>query len=312
MNDSACAILISPAFLGHDTGHHPENPHRITAIQNALAERDLLTGRELPVITPATMRQAGLVHSPRYLDRLLEVTHTGGAWLDADTMCADDSLEVALLAAGAAITAVDLAVSGKQKRAFAMGRPPGHHATANRAMGFCLINSIAVAAQHARNSGVERIAIVDWDVHHGNGTQDIFYERADVLFVSLHHYGNFYPGTGSANERGTGKGEGYTLNIPLAAGTGDTDYLAHFRDTVGPALVNFHPDLILVSAGFDAHARDPLGGMRVSTAGFGQMAAMIREWSENLAEGRLVAVLEGGYDLTALADSVCTVVETLD
>jgi acetoin utilization deacetylase AcuC-like enzyme len=308
----SCAVFITPEYLGHDTGDHPEHPARMSAILAALDQRDLMSGRPALPLKPTTTAIAARVHDPRYLDRLLEISESGGAWLTADTLCAPDSLGIAYLAAGGAVCAVEAVINETVSRAFAIGRPPGHHASQARAMGFCLLNNIAIAAQRALDLGSRRVAIVDWDVHHGNGTQDIFYERSDVLFISIHQYGNFFPGTGSSAQQGVGKGKGFTLNIPLHAGATDLIYRTCFEETIGPALKSFAPDLILVSAGFDAHERDPLGSMRVTTEGFAQMANMVRGWANELCDGRLVAVLEGGYDLTGLSDSVCAVLEALD
>jgi acetoin utilization deacetylase AcuC-like enzyme len=311
-SERTCAVFTSPEFLGHDTGQHPENPSRIAAILSALEQRDLLSGRPTVPLRPTTPEVAARVHEPRYLDRLMEIAAHGGAWVDADTLCASDSLDVAYLSAGAAVCAVEAVVDGSVKRAFAMSRPPGHHATKFRAMGFCLMNNIAIAAQRALDLGLKRLAIVDWDVHHGNGTQDIFYDRSDVLFISIHQHGDFYPGTGASTEQGVRDGEGYTLNIPLRPGATDLTYLTHFSETVEPALRTYEPEMILISAGFDAHERDPLGSMRVSTEGFAQMATKVRGWADELCDGRVVSVLEGGYDLIGLSESVCAVLEALD
>jgi acetoin utilization deacetylase AcuC-like enzyme len=306
------ALYRSSAFLGHDTGAHVEHPSRSQAIEAALSSSGLLTDRPLPSFGPATLEQVERVHDPRYVQALSLLADRGGGWIDSDTMCAPDSLGVALLAAGAGVAAVNDVLDGAVQTAFALGRPPGHHATNVRAMGFCLINNVAVTAAQALARGLERVAIVDWDVHHGNGTQDIFYERGDVLFCSVHHYGHFYPGTGAANERGTGAGDGFTLNAPLRAGTGDTEYLRVFDELILPKLNAYQPELILVSAGFDAHERDPLGGMRVTARGFAGMAERIVRAAQTSGHERIVAVLEGGYDLAGLSESVCAVVETLD
>ena len=237
----------------------------------------------------------------RWLRRHARVEGTG----TSDTVISPGSYDAAMLAAGAATAAVDAVMEGA-RAAFALVRPPGHHARYNSAMGFCLFNNMAVAAQHAvKKYGLERVMIVDWDVHHGNGTQDYFYERDDVLFFSSHRY-PFYPGTGAANETGRGKGEGYTVNVPLPAGTGDGRYKEVFDDVVAPLARRYRPQLILVSAGYDAHLADPLGGMAVSVAGFSEMARTVRSLADEIAEceGRVAAVLEGGYNVEALAASV--------
>ena len=253
---------------------------------------------------PADLDAILTVHAPHVVDLVQRAARQGGAWLDPDTYVSADSYEVALLAAGGACRAVDAVMTGEAPRAFAFVRPPGHHAEPDRSMGFCLFNNIAIAAEHALNAhGLERVAIVDWDVHHGNGTQAAFWRRPDVLFISLHQY-PFYPGSGSASERGAGAGEGYTLNIPLPAGSNDEVYLTRFTDTVVPALHAFAPQLILVSAGFDAHADDPLAMMRVTTDAFADWARLLKDAATDLCDGRLVLVLEGGYNLRALGESV--------
>lgn len=306
------ALFRSAAFLGHDTGQHVENPARIRAIDTELQRAGLLAGRpELP-FTPATFEQMSAVHDPRYLQALATFSGQGGGWIDGDTYCGPDSLQTARLAAGAAVAAVDHALDASGGRACALGRPPGHHATAGRGMGFCLINSVAVAAAHARAREVSRVAIFDWDVHHGNGTQDIFYERNDVLFASIHQFGHFYPGSGAADERGRGAGIGYTLNAPMDEGADDAAYLECFDTLFGPALVAFGPELILISAGFDAHASDPLGGMRLTEGGFGELTSRIIDVANACCDGRIVAVLEGGYDGRALGRSVAAMVRRLD
>ena len=311
-SDRSCAVLVSSEFLGHDTGDHPENPGRIAAILAALDRQDLLRDRPVVPLTRTSAAVAARVHEPRYLDHLLEVSETGGGWITGDTLCAFDSLDLAYLAAGGAVNAVDAVIAGSVQRAFTLGRPPGHHATKFRAMGFCLLNHVAIAAQRALDGGMRRVAIVDWDVHHGNGTQDIFYDRNDLLFVSIHQHGDFYPGTGASTETGVRDGEGFTLNIPLRPYATDLTYLTHFEETIAPAVESFAPDLILVSAGFDAHERDPLGSMRVTSNGFAQMATMVRNWADAWCEGRLIGVLEGGYDPDGLAESVCAVINAWD
>ena len=302
-----------PAFAGHDTGHHPEHPRRIRAIEAELARRNLLAGRAEPSWTPATDEQITRVHDPALLEGLEELTTAGGGWIDPDTIVRPDSLAAARLAAGAGVAAVDAVRAGEATTALVLGRPPGHHATPTRAMGFCLLNTVAIAAAHARAIGFERVAIVDWDVHHGNGTQDVFYDRADVLFCSTHRYDRmFFPGTGSAAERGRGAGEGCTLNVPLRAGDGDADVLAALRERIIPAVEAFRPDLVLLSAGYDAHEDDPLGGLNVTDAGFRALAELTKDLAERVAGGRLVAVLEGGYDPAALARGVADTLAILD
>ncbi len=305
------ALLRSSAFLGHDTGTHVENPRRLLAIDAELRRRALLAGRPEISFSPASREAIERVHDARYIDLLERVTSSGGAWLDADTMIGPDSYDVARLAAGAGIAAVDAALDDVVQRSMVLGRPPGHHATSQRGMGFCLINSIAVAAAHALSRGVARVAIIDWDVHHGNGTQDIFYETDRVLFCSMHQ-SPLYPGTGDASEKGVGPGWGFTLNLPLPPGEGDTTYLRVFDEIIAPRVREYRPELVLVSAGFDAHNADPLGSMRVTETGFRKMTERTIELAEETASGRIVAFLEGGYDPHALAASVAEVVEALD
>jgi acetoin utilization deacetylase AcuC-like enzyme len=263
------------------------------------------------VVAPrlATLEQVSRVHDGDYVQHMAAFAGLSRA-LDPDTYTSPESNEIALLAAGAAVDAVERVLGGPGQRALALVRPPGHHAERNRAMGFCLYNNIAIAAAHARAEGVGRVAIVDIDVHHGNGTQHMFERDPDVLYISLHQ-SPFYPGTGEASEVGRGKGRGFTVNIPLAAGAVDDDYRLAFADIVVPVLGQFEPGLILVSAGFDAHERDPLGGMRLSTAAFPAMFGELASVADEYCGGRLAAVVEGGYDGRALADSLRGVVETM-
>lgn len=302
------------AFAGHDTGsYHPENPSRVVAIDNTFRERDVLDGRPSPAWAPATDEQILRVHSRSLLDRLVEITALGGGAVDPDTVLEHDSLHAARIAAGAAVAAVDAIASGGARTAFVLGRPPGHHATANRAMGFCLLNTVAIAAAHARAIGFNRIAILDWDVHHGNGTQDIFYDRDDVLFCSSHRYdGWFFPATGAASERGTGDGVGSTVNVPLSAGDGDAELLAAWDRHIFPAVDRFGPDLILLSAGYDAHREDPLGGLAVTDEGFRTLGERVAGMARQLTNGRIVSVLEGGYHPIASARCVADTVAILD
>ncbi|MGC4107592.1 MAG: histone deacetylase, partial [Thermomicrobiales bacterium] len=286
------ALVHDPrAFTRHDTGDHVEAPRRIPAIDRALHARGLLAERPLLPYALATDEQILRVHTPELLAHLTQLACSGGAWIDSDTYVGPDSLDTARAAAGAAIAAVDSVLDGEVLRAFALGRPPGHHATPNRAMGFCLLNSIAIAAEHAIARGRTRIAILDWDVHHGNGTQDAFYGRSDVFFCSLHEW-PLYPGTGNARETGIGDGRGTTMNVPLPAGTGDAGYLTALDTVVLPAIEAFAPDLLLVSAGFDAHWRDPLARMQVTTAGFAAFVSRAVALAERCCNGNLVAVLE--------------------
>jgi acetoin utilization deacetylase AcuC-like enzyme len=302
-------IVHHPVFQEHaPTGSHPERAERLIAIEEAL---DPLRGRFHEVDARAADDEEILrVHSPDHL-RSLQALQGKYARLDPDTYSAPRSLEIAKLAAGSTIELAQRVARGDLGSGFALVRPPGHHAERDRAMGFCLLNCVAVAPAALRaGAGVERVAIVDWDVHHGNGTQHLFESDPDVLFVSLHEF-PFYPGTGALPEMGTGAGEGATMNLPLPAGCGDPVYGAAFATVVVPALAEFRPELILVSAGFDAHARDPLADMRVTSAGFAAMASALRTVADQVCGGRLVLALEGGYDLTALGESVAAVTEVL-
>jgi acetoin utilization deacetylase AcuC-like enzyme len=311
-SDGRTAIVWSDRFRDHETGAHPESPQRIVALERALRDAGMFDDRPVLDPAPAVLEAILAVHAPQLVDLVQRTSWQGGGWLDPDTHVSPDSYEVALLAAGGACAAVDWVQAGSARRAFALVRPPGHHAEPERAMGFCLFNNIAVAAEHARDRhGLERVAIVDWDVHHGNGTQAAFWRDPAVLFISLHQY-PFYPGTGASTERGAGPGDGYTINIPLPAGCDDAVYERAFADIVLPALQAFAPELLLVSAGFDAHADDPLALMRVSTGAFGRFATLLRGVADEHCDGRMVLVLEGGYNLNALGESVVATLRALD
>lgn len=311
MASESVDIFYHPASLLHSTGHHPENAGRMRAILAAL-ER---TGRSESTLTlsdPVSLDLLSQVHDPRYISTVEQVARSGGGFWDLDTYISPHSYEAALRAAGAAVGAVDSVMQGS-RAAFALVRPPGHHALQRSAMGFCLFNNIAVAAQHAVTThGLSRILIVDWDIHHGNGTQDYFYDRPDVLFFSIHRY-PFYPGTGALGETGTGVGRGYTVNVPLPAGVGDAGYSRIFDELLIPLARRYRPELILISAGYDAHIADPLGDAAVSVAGFAQMALTVRALAGEIAEckGRVAAVLEGGYNAEALAESVLATIAML-
>lgn len=302
------AMVRDDAFAGHDTGMHPEHPRRYRAILAALDHAGMLDqGRDLP-LQPASDEVILRVHTAAHLALLKEFA-SGGGWIDADTLVAPDSLVAARRAAGAAIAATDAALAGRH--AIALGRPPGHHATRDHAMGFCLLNSVAIAAAHARHHGASRVAIVDWDVHHGNGTQDIFYRSGDVWYASIHQ-SPLYPGTGFPGETGSGAGAGATRNCPLPPGTGDDEWLATFDTRVAPFIEEARPDLMLLSAGYDAHRDDPIGGCRVTDDGFAALVARTRDLANRLCDGRLAVVLEGGYDPDALGRCVVRTVRELD
>ena len=299
LGDDAPPMLLvsSERFADHRTpSGHPERSER-AAVMVSVSERYRSSGGT--VVEPETAAPEVLtrVHAADYVD-LIASTRGRHVQLDADTHMSPESEVVARMAAGATVTAVDHALD-RQGRACAFVRPPGHHAERARAMGFCLFNNVAVGAAHALSRGMNRVAIVDYDVHHGNGTQWMFYDDPRVLYVSTHQY-PFYPGTGAATDVGTDDGAGFTLNAPLEAGAGDADYDLVFRQVVEPVLNRFRPELILLSAGYDAHTSDPLGGMLVSTAGYTSMTVRLQAAADTHCGGRLVAVTEGGYDLTAL------------
>jgi acetoin utilization deacetylase AcuC-like enzyme len=304
-------LFRSDAFTRHDTGTHPENPRRMLAIERELIRRGLLVDRPVVPFAMAALAEIARVHDPGMLAALESIAGQGGGWIDSDTVVRPESVDVVRLAAGAGIAAVDTVLANQALRGFVLARPPGHHATPSRPMGFCLLNTIAIAAAHALAAGTAKVAILDWDVHHGNGTQEIFYDNGDVLFCSLHQ-SSFYPGSGSRHETGHGAGAGTTLNIPLRAGSGDAEYRAHLESTIAPAIMDFKPDLLLISAGYDAHADDPLGGMKVTDEGFRQMATFAVGLAETVCEGRVIAVLEGGYDPQALARCVADAIEVFD
>lgn len=314
ISDQATALIWSDRFRAHETGAHPENANRLIAIRHGLEQTGIMSrgGREIIEPRPATVDEVARVHDRAYIGRVERVARSGGGFLDADTYVSPESFDVALLAAGSAIDAVDTVLSGRAKQVFAFPRPPGHHAESRRGMGFCLFNNIAVGASHALAiNQLSRVAIIDWDVHHGNGTQEIFQSSCDVLFVSLHQ-SPLYPGTGQIRETGVGAGEGYTLNLPLPPFSGDAEYLRAFDMIVGPAVEAYAPELIMVSAGFDAHVEDPLANMTVTEAGFAGLAERTRDLAAALCQGRLVLLLEGGYNLDALAGSVVATINALD
>jgi acetoin utilization deacetylase AcuC-like enzyme len=276
---------------------------------DVVADRWRARGIDVIAPRPATREQLLRVHDGEYLRRIAE-TAGRAVKLDPDTFTSPESHEIALLGAGAAVDAVERVMRGSHHTALALIRPPGHHAERDRAMGFCLFNNVAVAAAHARAGGAARVAIVDYDVHHGNGTQHIFEADPDVLYVSTHQF-PYYPGTGAADEVGVGAGRGFTVNLPLEVGAVDEDYQAVFSAVVVPVLKQFAPDLLMVSAGFDAHERDPLGGMRLSTDAFAAMTMELRRVADECCGGRMVVVSEGGYDLHAFSASLDAVTETL-
>lgn len=307
----ALTVFTTPRFADHLTPPgHPERVERFEVMQVVVSEFRA-RGGAVVAPRPATDDELLRVHDAEHVARI-RATAGRATQLDPDTYTSPQSLDAALLAAGAAVGAVDHVLAGGQgTRAIAVVRPPGHHAERGKAMGFCLFNSIAVAAAHARAHGLSRVAVVDYDVHHGNGTQWSFYTDPSVLFVSSHQY-PFYPGTGAADEIGSGAGQGFTVNLPIVAGGTDEDYERLYARVALPIVRQFKPELILLSAGFDAHGDDPLGGMRLTAGCFGRLTAAIGAVADECCNGRLVALTEGGYDLKALADSLRVTIEALD
>lgn len=297
-------FVYDPIYLKHDTGHHPENARRLEAIISHLEQSGLKQHLTAIKPRPAATAELSLVHREPHISHLQQVAQRGGGGLDADTVMSPDSYEAALYAAGGAIKATEAVINGEVNRAFALVRPPGHHATPRQAMGFCLFNNLAIAAKFALTEyKLERLVIIDFDVHHGNGTQDAFYDNPQALYISTHQYPH-YPGTGSIEETGRGAARGTTVNIPLPGGSGDTEYQQVFEQIVVPAARRFRPQLILVSAGYDSHWADELATMQLSITGLARIVKIITGLADELCDGKLVFCLEGGYNLTALAASV--------
>ena len=306
-------IVKDSRYLEHmmDPGH-PESPERLRAIYQMLEEEEMKGQFEAVKPRAATREELEMIHTPAYIDLIASTAGKPYFRLDGDTSTCAKSYEAALVAAGGFLELIKAIMEGKLNNGFAFVRPPGHHAERDRAMGFCLFNNVAIGARYAiQNFSLQKILIVDWDVHHGNGTQNSFYEDPSVLYFSTHRYGFFYPGTGGPTEVGKGKGEGFTVNVPLSTQWGDADYGNIFQKILKPIALEYQPQLILVSAGFDIHYDDPLGGMEVTEKGFARMTQILMEIAEATAQGKLAITLEGGYDVAGQKRSVKAVLKEL-
>ncbi|MCD6310267.1 MAG: histone deacetylase, partial [Candidatus Eremiobacteraeota bacterium] len=297
------AVIYSEKYKLHKTGEHIEVPERMDAVINGLKSSPLWG--QVPVLPPrpAVRSELELVHEPAMIEFVEQVCSAGGGILDyGDTVASPESYDIACLAAGGALLGIEYLKSGKYDAVSVLCRPPGHHATPKSSLGFCIFNNAAIATRYALSSGYEKIGIVDWDVHHGNGTQDTFYDEPRVLYTSTHRF-PFYPGSGRLDETGEGAGTGFTVNIPLPAGCGNAEYIAAYQEVIIPALKRFGPDLLVVSAGFDNHCNDPLGGMNLDDKSYAEIASMLCQFHVPI-----LMVLEGGYDHGALAASIPLVI----
>jgi acetoin utilization deacetylase AcuC-like enzyme len=301
---SKVLLYSDPCFLNHLTGRHPETPDRLRAITERLQATGLADRFDTGRIRTADVNEIGRIHDPAYIRQVEEWAASGGGQVEADTVMSPDSYNVARLAAGTAVDAVERVINGEYRRAFCLIRPPGHHALHAAPMGFCLFNNVAVAAQHAvEELGLARVLIVDWDVHHGNGTQDVFYSDGRVHFFSSHR-APFYPGTGATDETGTGAGLGSIFNLPLRFGITRREFLERFTSMLEQAAARAKPELILISAGFDAHRADPVGSLGLEAEDFTTLTRLVADCANQQCGGKIVSLLEGGYNLQALADSV--------
>ena len=303
--------ITDPFYLKHENEPHPENPGRLTAIKGKLESSKFYNNLALIQPRKATVEDIARVHDRGYIESVEQNCKNGIRNLDADTVICPDSYQAALLSAGAGLEALDKILDGSIDNAFCAVRPPGHHAEQNRAMGFCLFNNVGVIARYAQEvKQLGKVFIFDWDVHHGNGTQHSFYKNSSIFYSSVHQY-PFYPGTGSSDETGSGDGLGSNLNLPMRAYSEDSDYLNIIESKLVPTIQKYNPDLIIISAGFDAHEKDPLAQIELSTDCFGAMTQKLLEVARDVCQGRILSMLEGGYDYSALGDSVKVHIETL-
>jgi len=300
----AVSVIYDPAYLNHNTGNHPENSRRLERILESVKSGELGQRVRMQKPVPASVDDVVRVHRREMVEQVKQLCESGARYIDMDTHISRESYNVALLAAGAAISAVDAVMKEDGGRAFGLIRPPGHHARPQTSMGFCLFNNAAIGARYAQAKyGVETVLIIDWDVHHGNGTQEIFWTDPTVFYFSTHQY-PFYPGTGAASERGEGKGEGFTLNVPLRSGTPGRDHREAFKDALHDIDRRFSPDLVIISAGFDSRRGDLLGGLMLEDSDFAEMTKEVLRIAEKHSDGRVIGLLEGGYNLDLLGGSV--------